>query len=105
MSIIESIINGLIGGVMIWVTIIVLLVLWVFFGDLVKIGILIIMVYYFCKNLCRLFEILGSTGKKILVVTTVLFLAFCTPNIMNIPMWIGASLILALFYHIKKPAP
>ena len=91
MSVIESIINGLINGFMIWVVIILLLVVWVLFGSFVRIAILIVMAYYFVKNTCRLFGILGSLGRKILVMSIVLFIACCSQDITKGPLWFLAA--------------
>ena len=56
MSIIESIINGLINGLVIWVIIILFLVAWVFFGDYIKIAVMLFFAYYGCKFAYKLFR-------------------------------------------------
>ena len=60
MSIIESIINGLINGLMIWVIIILFLVAWVFFGDYIKIAVMLFLAYYGCKFAYKLFRGSGN---------------------------------------------
>lgn len=104
MSVIENILNGILVGAMIWIVVIFLIVVWVFFGAYIQIAILIILAYFTCKNACRLFGVLGSAGRTILAVAIIMFLAFCSQNIMNIPMWFGASIVVTLAYHIKKTA-
>ena len=97
MSVIENILNGILVGAMIWIVVI-------FFGAYIQIAILIILAYFTCKNACRLFGVLGSAGRTILAVAIIMFLACCSQNIMNIPMWFGASIVVTLAYHIKKTA-
>ena len=90
---------------MIWVIVILLLVVWVFFGTYIRIAILSALVYYFCKNLYRLFGVLGPTGRKILVVAAIMFLAYCSQNFLDIPIWLVATIAVTLAYHAKKPVP
>lgn len=107
MSIIESIINGLIGAFMIWVIIILLLVVWVFFGTFIHLAVFLALIYYCCKNAYKLFGLLGATGRKLMVVVVAafLFLAYYSQNIINMPLWFAATIIVTLAYHTKKNSP
>lgn len=60
MSLIESILNGIINGFMFWVVIILMLVAWVFFGTFIKIAVLLVLAYYGCRFAYKLFRGSGN---------------------------------------------